>query len=305
MSYICPSCHRVVKKLIELADAETTAVISSENRLPMPQYLIVCVGCALKMLGITQDDLSSSNVPLSDEVELVSEIEAQRRLMIAVSTGGPRIQDKNQEYQERRRKIRAALHRIGIDDPNPYPDLWDWYGKWSSGDLPTYQSRRIYISELYQPLLDYLDTDRLQRISEPIKEPTGWARVDRGVDKIIYRLETAKNEEDYQTVGLLCRETLISLAQAVYDPDAHETVNGVTPSNTDAKRMLENYLATELGGRSDETARKHAKAALSLANDLQHRRTATLRDASLCAEATRTVINLLAIISGKRETRDQ
>jgi hypothetical protein len=32
------------------------------------------------------------------------------------------------------------------------------------------------------------------------------------------RLVTAEGEEDFQAVGLLAREALISLAQVVYDP---------------------------------------------------------------------------------------
>jgi hypothetical protein len=38
-----------------------------------------------------------------------------------------------------------------------------------------------------------------------------------------------------------------------------------------------------------------------LAVNLQHRRTATFRDAALCAEATRSVINVIALISGQRD----
>ena len=86
--------------------------------------------------------------------ELVAEIEAQRSLMIAVSTGGPRIDSVNDDYCARREGIREALRQRGLDDPNPYPDLWEWYGKWSSGDLPSYQSRRQYISDMYRPLLE-------------------------------------------------------------------------------------------------------------------------------------------------------
>lgn len=192
------------------------------------------------------------------------------------------------------------LYGLGINDPNPYADLWAWYGKWSSGDLPTYQSRRNYISQMYQPLIDSLDMNRIEKILEPNSEPTGWDRVDRCIDKVIYHLETAKTEEDFQVVGLLCREALISLGQAVYNPSVHKSVDGVSPSETDVKRMLENYFSTEMAGSSNEELRKHAKASLDLANNLQHKRTANLRDASLCSEATRTVINIVAIISGRR-----
>lgn len=300
MTYICNRCSRRANKLIEMGDAETSAWLSSENRVAIPQYRYVCVKCALELLNITQDDLLSEDIPISEDVELISEIEAQRDLMIAVSTGGPRIQEKNSEYQERRKRIIARLHGLGIKDPNLYADLWAWYGKWSSGDLPTYQSRRDYISKMYQPLIDYLNSNRLERILEPNPEPTGWERVDRCIDKVIYHLETAKTEEDFQVVGLLCREALISLAQAVYDPSVHKNTDGVKPSETDAKRMLENYFSTELPGSSNEELRKHAKASLNLANNLQHKRTANFRDASLCSEATRTVVNIVAILSGKR-----
>jgi hypothetical protein len=56
------------------------------------------------------------------------------------------------------------------------------------------------------------------------------------------RLETATTEEQFQAVGLLCRETLVSLAQAVYDAQLHPNLDGVTPSDADAKRMLEAYM---------------------------------------------------------------
>jgi hypothetical protein len=115
----------------------------------------------------------------------------------------------------------------------------------------------------------------------------------------------AETEEQFQAVGLLCREVLISVAQVVYDPRRHPSEDGVTPSETDAKRMLDGFIAVELPGGSNEGARRHARAALSLANDLQHHRTADYREAALCAEATISVVNIAAIISGRRDRPDQ
>jgi hypothetical protein len=115
------------------------------------------------------------------------------------------------------------------------------------------------------------------------------------------RLEQATNEEQYQAVGLLCRETLISLGQVVYDAQRHPTEDGVVPSDTDAKRMLDAYVSVELAGGPNEGVRRHAKAALALANDLQHHRTADFRHAALCAEATTSVVNITAVISGRRD----
>jgi hypothetical protein len=224
-------------------------------------------------------------------------IEAQSDLMISVSTGGNRIQEVNDEYKARRQRIREGLQLFGIEDPNPYSDLWLWNGKWSAGDLPSYQSRRVYVSDLDNSLIDRLQK-RTQAATPIFQEPTGWVRVDRRVDKVRARLETSSCEEDYQTMGLLCRELLISLAQAVYDPSLHKATGTNPPSKTDAN---EGYIAIELPGGSNEEARRHAKATLDFANSLVHKRTATFRDAAMCVEAATAVVNLIAIVSGRRD----
>lgn len=233
--------------------------------------------------------------------DLLEEIQRLKAMMVAVATGGPMIRDVNSQYQGLYGRIGAALRDLGVDNPNPYADLWDWYGKWSSGDLPTYGSRRVYITDLFAPL------ERLVRERErgtgphASADPTGWPRVDRALGEMRTTLERANTEEQFQAVGLLCREILISLAQTVYDPNRHPPVDEVLPSDTDAKRMLDVYIAVELAGKSAEAARRHAKASLDLANDLQHDRTARFRDAALCGEATASVVNIIAVVSGRRD----
>ncbi|MEA3359807.1 MAG: hypothetical protein U9R17_10460, partial [Thermodesulfobacteriota bacterium] len=232
--------------------------------------------------------------------ELIREIEAIRNIMISVATGGARIQNVNDNYIKKYEKIELGLEERNIGNPNPYRNLWDWYEKWSSGDLPTYQSRRQYISELLLPTIDAIKNESYLNTKKIFNEPTGWVRVDRTIGELRKRLADAQTEERYQVVGLLSRETLISLAQIVYDSSLHDAIDGIEPGETDAKRMLEAYLNKELSGNTNEAARRHAKAALSLANDLTHRRTATFREAALCAEAVTSVVNIVAIISGKR-----
>lgn len=133
--------------------------------------------------------------------------------------------------------------------------------------------------------------------------PTGWQKVDRQLQEMRMRLDAADTEEQYQAVGLLCREVLISVAQEVYDPSRHAPIDDKTPSDTDAKRMLEAIFEEELKGSSNEEARAHAKAAVRLALALQHKRLADFRTAALCAEGTWSVVNMLAIVAGRRGRR--
>ena len=233
--------------------------------------------------------------------ELIQLIEKLKNTMVSVSTGGQRIQAANPGYQEAYSEADIELRNRNLENPNPYSDLWEWYGRWSSGDLPTYQSRRQFLAEMFSSILQELRNRVAGKQPSIPQEPTGWPRVDRTIGEIRNRLASAKTEEQYQAIGLLCREALISLAQSVYDPENHPNLDGVQPSETDAKRMLENYIASTLAGSSNEAVRKHAKAAYGLATDLQHRRTANFRQAALCTEATASIVNVIAIISGRRD----
>lgn len=233
--------------------------------------------------------------------ELIKLLETQKSKMVSVSTGGDRIQNVNDEYQSRFREISEGLKERGLENPNPFNDLWGWYGKWSDGSLSTYQSRRNFLGEMFNGLLETIKGMRSASVNPVFEEPTGWHRVDRSMGEIRLQLARASTAEQFQGIGLLARETLMSLAQAVYDKDLHPTLDGVEASRKDTKRMLEAYIAVELKGKPDEDIRRHARASLDLANKLTHSRTADFRLAALCAEATNAVVNILSIISGRRD----
>ncbi|UPJ50790.1 hypothetical protein IVB30_05145 [Bradyrhizobium sp. 200] len=230
------------------------------------------------------------------DAELVAALDKLKDTMTSVATGGPQIQRVENSFVSLFDQVAVELRGRGIETALPYRSLWDWYGRWSQGDLPTYQMRRQFINDAFAPIINRVRDKPGQQY-----EPTGWTRVDRTVMEMRTRLAGAKTEEQFQSVGLLGRELLISAAQEVFDKDRHPTLDGVLASATDAKRMLEAYIAVELGGGINEYVRKHAKAALDLAVQLQHRRTATFRDAAICVEATTSVVSLIAIMAGLRD----
>lgn len=109
MSLTCSRCSNVTNKLVEFGDVDTTAWHSIESRVATLVYDSICVSCALKLLNITLDDISTESIPIPEETNLIEQIEAQKSLMVAVATGGSRIQERNQEYKDRRKYIRAKL----------------------------------------------------------------------------------------------------------------------------------------------------------------------------------------------------
>ncbi len=235
---------------------------------------------------------------ISSKEQLINDVNFLKNTMISVSTGGQRIQDINDQYKQKFIQTDKTLQRLNINNPNQLKDLWEWYGKWSS-TFPKYSERRTFINEMYTPIIQILEGTNEQELLSVTVDLTDWERVERSINEIRLRQNEAKTEEQFQVVGLLSRETIITLAQLVFKKEKHIILDNKEISKTDAKRMLEAYIAVELEGSSNETLRRYAKVTLDLANELTHKRTATKKDASLCASATISIINLIGIIEGR------
>jgi hypothetical protein len=235
---------------------------------------------------------------ITTKAKLIEDVNYLKNVMISVSTGGQRIQDVNDVYKATFNIVSKALQKLNFNNPNPFKDLWEWYAKWSS-TFTHYRERRAFIGEMYSTLLQSLEETAQPELISVTIDLTDWERIERSINELRLRQTEAKTEEQFQVVGLLSRETIITLAQVVFNKDKHPILDGTAISKTDAKRMLEAYISVELRGSSNETVRRYAKATLDLANELTHKRTATKKDASLCATATISIINLIGTIEGR------
>ncbi len=229
--------------------------------------------------------------------KLLTELKA---VLIGVSTGGPRIQQENEEYISKKDQVNKIFGSLGLGDTGLFKDLWEWYGVWSSGSYPSYQSRRVFISELISTLQGKIE--QIGSVELPEVDLTGTQRLDRAIREIRFRYSDANTEEQWQAIGVLCRESLITLAQMAYLPEKHLQYCDTAPSSTDTKRMLDAFIQSELGGSSNEILRRYAKAANDLANELTHRRTATKKDAVICVNATFSVVNICFAMMNKVES---
>ena len=187
-----------------------------------------------------------------------------------------------------------TLHPVVRRDPEEVASLLKTYNEFLSVDgWILVEAKKISGFPVYS-------AERVDKQSVVFQEPTGWQKVDRQFQEVRLQLDSAVNEEQYQAIGLLCREVMITVAQEVYDRDKYPTADGVEVSTTDAKRMLEAIFLKELEGSTNREARAHTRASMNLAVALQHRRTADFRMAALCAEATSSIINIVALLFGRR-----
>lgn len=233
--------------------------------------------------------------------QLRKDLESLKDMMISVATGGDRIQNVDVRYKALHNTISARCRQLNIKYENSFAGLWDWYGRWSNS-LPHYQERRVFINNLLAPTFEALEGDITSpSIATPIVELSDWERINRTVVKIKQSSSVARNEEDFQQIGLLCRDVIISLAQAVFNPSVHGSTDekGTEIGKDDAVRMIGNFINFCLKGSSNEELRAYAKTTNKLANNLTHRRNASKQDMLLCVSATIALINFIGIIENK------
>ena len=152
------------------------------------------------------------------------------------------------------------------------------------------------VAELKKRLFERHSAFSISPVFDQNSEPTGWVRVDRSIEEMKARYKAADTEEKYQAIGMLGRETLISIAQQVFIKDKHPSIDGTDIGSTDTKRMLDAYLSHELKDESEKIV-KYAKSAVDMCNQLTHDRNATKRAAAICIIGVSSIAALVKEIS--------
>jgi hypothetical protein len=241
----------------------------------------------------------TSGLPDVEAAErLVDQVAA---LMVSVSTGGPDIKSVDGDYKREYRALSAVLKRLGIKHPNKFPDLWRWYGKWSDGSLPSYASRRVFISELYAPAREALEAkaDASREVATGADDgPTGWPDVDARMGALRRRLRDAEETDDFKPVGLQAVSVLEALGRAAFDESRHLPAGKDVPHANDAKTRLGHFLTAVAGegvkkGERFEHVRTLVRATWRQAQAVKHRDDPNRTDAGIAADS---VALLVAIV---------
>lgn len=247
-------------------------------------------------LSNKHSSLMISNELKGKILDMITEVE---ELLLDVWTRGRDIKNLNEEYKEKYRNLDETLKKIGLKNTNFLKDLWQWYHYYKDR-MPTYKERWIFIKNLFTEVKKQLQQDKLENDDISLSvDLSSWERLERAVQEIKLRELDAKNEEQFQAIWLLCREGIITLAQAVFIKQKHLPTDWTDISNKDAKRMLEAYIQAELWWSSNESLRKFAKSLIDFANVVTHDRNWTRKNALICINATISLINFIWIIEWK------
>lgn len=245
----------------------------------------------------------------------IPDVEAAERLvdqvaglMVAVATGGPRIDDVKGRYTREYKALSAVLTRLGIKHPNTHSDLWTWYGKWTSDShlSPAWAPRRSYIAELYAPVREALEASASSdnEVATGADDgPTGWADVDAKLGTLRRRVRDMDDSaDDAKAVGLQCVSVIEALGRAAFDADRHLPEGEDMPHTNDAKTRLGHFLTAVAGeqvskGGRFEHARTLVRASWRQAQSLKHRDDPNATDAGIGADATALLVAIVRRIA--------
>ena len=127
-------------------------------------------------------------------------------------------------------------------------------------------------------------------------EGAGWTSVDRLVNRLVSKQHLAITSDEFQAIGLLCRDIVLEVSRTVYDTAKHPSLDGKKIGPADSLRMLAAYFTVRLAGERNEYLRAVAKSVRDLANHVQHDSTSEYVDAALCARVTISLVDLVRIL---------
>ena len=254
-----------------------------------------------------QDDPSWDNPPIdaarlsrSNSDDLASVIRAQHRLLeeVATGTGIKLVED---QYVERRQRLRVLCAKFGMDDPFPWCDLWT-YWKEEAGPLGTYQARRDALGERADAALDELMERETSGLTDWVGDsaPT-WAKVMTRVEGMKTLYDRSLALDDFQDVGRRCREIISDAANLVWTP-AMVPEGQDPPKKGDAKARCEQIVASAIAGPSNDKLRGLLRAALAFAHDVTHSSHPTRVEAYIAAQTAILVVRSLQQIQSSQAT---
>lgn len=228
--------------------------------------------------------------------ELINKIQLLKNILLDVFQNKKTIVEVADEYQSLYSFVSIALSDLKIKHDNPYYNLGDAW-KYCKATFPDYKSRRIYVSNLYDPLLKIIDNAGNQTVN--ILQYTGWSKINQTVYDIKKHFRTAVSVDEFNGIGAMCRHLYCDLAGEIYDTKFHVDNKSSVPSKGQYKTMFYEYFNYKLPGQDNKDFRKCSKTTTDLADTLVHKmENLNKQQVEITIVSVISLINVIAVLEG-------
>jgi len=231
------------------------------------------------------------------EMSELEEREIRDYVMSQRCTAGPEDDQVTLAQKVGRRRVGSTTHHLY--------DVWMESGQrwwvithhtnlYSQRDFQSLDQAFTYHLGLMRVISEQVKIEPDEYQAEHVSRP--WRRFARAVDA----MSEAEESEDYQAVGIRCREALIALAREHQDAE-WVRVPDERPKAADAKGWLRIYSDSLTADRPRAYMRALAERTWDLAVWLQHYADATEWDAELVLGATSQLLNTFTLLRVRHE----
>jgi len=195
----------------------------------------------------------------------------------------------------------------------PFRDYDGFYAYWrlkGAAGAGGWQARRDLLANIFDPARDAVRREKMRRRRVSVASGVtsagdlGWPAVDRLVTQVGRRFASARNYDDYKSVGLDCVSLLDTLSRTLYDPATHLREGEEEPPVDQSKKRLERVVEDATPGTSNDDLRKLIKAAIAYAHHVKHQTSPNRHQAGMAADAAILIAHLLRRLLGPDAAQD-
>jgi hypothetical protein len=225
----------------------------------------------LEQRGIRDYVLSQTPKPTSDDVSIVQKVGRRR---VGATT--------------------YDLYDVRMSSGQRWWVITNYTNLYAQDDFNSVDQAFTYHLGLMQVMREQFKTEPDEIHAEHVSKP--WRRFVRATEV----MADAEEAEDFQAVGMRCREALISLGSEHQDAE-WVRVPAERPKASDAKQWLRIYADSLTTGTPRDYLRSLAQRTWEVANWLTHYTKATEWDAELVLDATAQLLNTFALLRVRHE----
>lgn len=234
--------------------------------------------------------------------------------LVSYGTNGSDIKLDDETIKIVLRTTKVVLKRNNLPELTlPFRDFsgfGDYWRKEGMSGGGSWSTRRSYVQDLFNPIIDTIEERQDQiyftEISTPVSEQPvigDWNKIKEEITQLRNRYATAVTPQDFSSVGTACVRVIEGISRVAYKHNIHGDPNDTSEPPVDKTNIrIGRVIDIGLNGRKNAELRGLARSSSEVAHKVKHANTTNALQAGIASDA---VILLASIIQRIEQARSE